>query len=34
MIDVSEAARTVLRDLLSKEEAPGKAVRILVDDYT
>lgn len=34
MIDISETARTVLQDLLSEEESPGKAVRILVDDYT
>ena len=34
MIGVSEAARTILRDLLANEETPGKAVRIQVDDYT
>jgi hypothetical protein len=34
MIEVTETARTVLRGLLSKEESRGKAVRILVDDYT
>jgi hypothetical protein len=34
MIDVSETARTVLSNLLSSEETRGKAVRILVDDYT
>ena len=34
MIDVTATARTVLRGMLSKEESRGKAVRILVDDYT
>ena len=34
MIGVSKTARTVLQSLLSKEETRGKAVRILVDDYT
>ena len=34
MIGVSETARTVLRDMFSREETCGKAVRILVDDYT
>jgi Fe-S cluster assembly iron-binding protein IscA len=34
VIHVTDKAGAVLRDLLAREDAAGKAVRILVDDYT
>jgi hypothetical protein len=34
MIQVSEKARTALREILSAQETDGKSARLLIDDYT